>query len=121
MQDDRKDLGQRGEAAAISFLQNREFHILETNYQTKMAEIDIIAKDKNCICFIEVKTRRSLKKGLPRESVNYSKQKKIILGATLYLKEKKQMNSKVRFDVVEVLEKKGVFNINLIQNAFQSL
>ncbi|MBU8912085.1 MAG: YraN family protein [Desulfobacterales bacterium] len=119
MPDDRKNLGHRGETAAISFLQTRGFTILEVNYRTKSAEIDIIAKDKNCICFVEVKTRRSLKKGLPRESVNYSKQKKIILGASFYLKEKKQMNSRVRFDVVEVLEKNGAFDINLIKNAFQ--
>jgi len=120
MKDDRKILGQRGETAAISFLQTRGFTILETNYRTKPAEIDIIAKDKDFLCFIEVKTRRSLKKGLPKESVNYSKQKKIIMGATFYLKEKKQMNSRIRFDVIEVLEKKGCFDINLIKNAFQA-
>jgi putative endonuclease len=120
MKDDRKALGQQGETAAISFLQARGFTILETNYRTKFAEIDIIATDKNFLCFIEVKTRRSLKKGLPRESVTYSKQKKIILGATFYLKEKKQLNSRIRFDVVEVLEKNGMFNIYLIKNAFQN-
>ncbi|MBT7260412.1 MAG: YraN family protein, partial [Desulfobacula sp.] len=90
-----------------------------TNYRTKIAEIDIIAKDRDCLCFIEVKTRRSLKKGLPKESITRSKQKKIILGACFYLKEKKQENSRVRFDVVEVIEKKGCFDINLIKNAFQ--
>jgi len=118
MPDDRKNLGHRGETAAISFLITQGFVILETNYKTKIAEIDIIAKDRDCICFIEVKTRRSLKKGLPRESITYSKQKKIILGASIYLKEKKQMNSRVRFDVIEVLEKNGSFDINLIKNAF---
>jgi len=120
MADDRKNLGHRGETAAISFLKTKGFTILETNYKTKIAEIDIIAKDKDCLCFIEVKTRRSLRKGLPKESVNYSKQKKIIMGTSFYLKEKKQMNSKVRFDVIEVLEKNGSFHINLIKNAFQA-
>ena len=120
MTDDRKNLGRLGETAAITFLQAKGFTILETNYRTKSAEIDIIAKDKNFLCFIEVKTRRSLKKGLPKESVNCSKQKKIITGATFYLKEKKQMNSRIRFDVIEVLEKKGRFDINLFNNAFQA-
>ncbi|RLC00565.1 MAG: YraN family protein [Deltaproteobacteria bacterium] len=120
MPDDRKDLGLRGETAAASFLQTHGFTILETNYRTKPAEIDIIAKDKDFLCFIEVKTRRSIKKGLPRESVNHSKQKKIILGATFYLKEKKLYDSRIRFDVIEVLEKKGTFDINLIKNAFQA-
>ena len=120
MPDDRTNLGHRGETAAISFLQTQGFTILEANYRTKLAEVDIIAKDNDFLCFIEVKTRRSLKKGLPRESVNYSKQKKIILGASFYLKEKKQINSKVRFDVVEVLEKNGTLHIHLIKNAFQA-
>jgi putative endonuclease len=120
MPDDRKALGQNGEKAAISFLKTKGFTILETNYRTKPAEIDIIAKDNEFICFIEVKTRQSLKMGLPRESVNYSKQKKIILGASFYLKEKKLMNSKVRFDVVEVYKKSNRFDINIIENAFQA-
>jgi putative endonuclease len=119
MTDDRKNLGHRGEKAALSFIQTRGFTILETNYRTKIAEIDIIAKDRDCLCFIEVKTRRSLKKGLPKESITYSKQKKIILGDSFYLKEKKLFNSRMRFDVIEVIEKNGSFDIHLIKNAFQ--
>lgn len=120
MSNDKITLGQNGETAAVSYLQTLGFLILETNYRTKPAEIDIIAKDEDCICFIEVKTRRSTKKGLPKESVNYSKQQKIILGASLYLKEKKILNSKIRFDVVEAFEKDGQLNINLIKHAFQA-
>jgi putative endonuclease len=120
MSNDRKRLGHQGESAALSFLQTHGFTIIETNYRTKMAEIDIIAQDNDCICFIEVKARRSIKKGLPKESVTRSKQKKIILGASYYLKQKKQMNSRVRFDVVEVYMLNGKININLIKNAFQA-
>ncbi len=119
MVNEKQTLVQQGERAAISFLKTRGFIILETNYRTKPAEIDIIAKDNDCICFIEVKTRRSLKKGLPKESVNYSKQKKIITGAMFYLKANKLMESKVRFDVIEILEKNGNFTVNLIKHAFQ--
>lgn len=118
MPGDPKTLGHRGETAARSFLQTRGFSILETNYQTKTAEIDIIAKEGDCICFVEVKTRTSLKKGLPKEAITLSKQKKIIIGASIYLKAKNQMNSRVRFDVIEVLEKNGCFDIHLIKNAF---
>ena len=120
MVNDKQTLGQQGETAAISFLKDKGFTILETNYRTKPAELDIIAKDDNCICFIEVKTRRSIKKGLPRESVNYSKQKKIITGAMFYLKKNRLLESKVRFDVIEILEKNGNFTVNLIKHAFQT-
>jgi len=118
--DERKKLGNRGETVALSFLQTRGYTILETNYRTSFAEIDIIAKDRDCFCFIEVKTRHSIKKGLPKEAVTYTKQKKIILGASFYLKDKNQMNSRVRFDVVEIMEDKGHFDVNLIKNAFQA-
>ena len=120
MQDNRKILGHHGEMAALSFLKSIGFKILETNYRTKISEIDIIADDHNVICFIEVKTRRNLKKGLPKESVTYSKQKKIILGATYFLKKKKLFNSNIRFDVAEVYKKNAHFEVNLIKNAFQA-
>ncbi|MBU1342026.1 MAG: YraN family protein [Proteobacteria bacterium] len=120
MPDDKKNLGHHGETAAAFFLKSKGFTILETNYRTKPAEIDIIARDDDTICFIEVKTRGSLKKGLPKESVTVSKQKKILLGACFYLKQKKWENSRIRFDVVEVYKKQDGFDINLIKNAFQA-
>jgi len=118
MPDDRKSLGRHGEFSAVSFLQAGGFKILETNFRTKAAEIDIIAKDHETLCFIEVKTRRSIKKGLPRESVTPAKQNKIIMGASFYLKKNRLLESKIRFDVMEVFEKAGCFEFNLIKNAF---
>jgi putative endonuclease len=118
--DPRKTLGKKGEAAAQAFLQTQGFAILETNFRTKPAEIDIIAQENNCICFIEVKTRQSLKKGLPRESITPAKQKKIILGACLYLKKNNRLSEQIRFDVVEVYMDNGKFDINFIKNAFQA-
>ncbi len=120
MPNDQTALGHEGEKAAVSFLKDHGFNILEKNYRTKPAEIDIIAREKDCLCFIEVKTRASIRKGLPKESVTWSKQKKIILGATYYLKKTNQLNSKIRFDVVEVFKNNDTIEINLIKNAFQS-
>ena len=85
-----------------------------------IAAASIIAKDHETLCFIEVKTRSSIKKGLPKESVTPSKQNKIILGASFYLKKNRMLESRIRFDVIEVFEKKGRFEFNLIKNAFQA-
>ncbi len=120
MKDDRKSLGHLGETAAITYLKKQRIKILETNFRTKFSEIDIIARDGDTTCFIEVKTRRSLKKGMPKESVTLSKQKKIILGATQYLKDKNLLNHRIRFDVVEVLQENDKLSINLIKHAFQT-
>ncbi len=121
MKDDRKSLGHLGETFAISFLKKQRIKILETNFRTKFSEIDIIAKDSDTICFVEVKTRRSLKKGLPREAVTPSKQKKIILGGTQYLKNKNLLNHRIRFDVIEVHQENDTLSINLIKHAFQTV
>jgi len=117
---DNIQLGTAGEAAAVQYLESCGFKIIETDFRTKQAQIDIIAEDQDFVCFIEVKTRRSLKKGLPRESVNLKKQKKIVQGALFYIKNRKLGDSRIRFDVVEVFYTgNSGFDFNLIKNAFQ--
>ena len=113
-----KQLGAAGEAAAADFLTALGYTILEKNFQTKSFEIDIIAKDPDFLCFVEVKTRSGLKKGLPRESITPAKQHKIVMGAQFYLKQQQLTNQRVRFDVVEVLMTGKVPQFNLIKNAF---
>ncbi|MDD9300837.1 MAG: YraN family protein [Desulfobacter sp.] len=116
-----QELGHRGEAAACKFLESSGLTILKKNYRTQRFEIDIIAKENDTLCFVEVKTRTSLKKGLPRESVGHAKQLKIIMGASYYLKANKLTRQGVRFDVVEVFYAKDdpdAPQINLIRNAF---
>ncbi len=114
-----KQLGRTGEKAAARFLKSRGYSLVEVNYQTRHFEIDIIAKDADTLCFIEVKTRSNLKKGLPREAILPAKQQKIIMGASFYLKKNNLFNQRVRFDVVEVLYSGDTPQITLIPNAFQ--
>ncbi|MGM0655267.1 MAG: YraN family protein [Thermodesulfobacteriota bacterium] len=117
-----KQLGKKGELAARQFLLSRGYKVLASNYSTPQFEIDIIAKDDDTLCFVEVKTRTGLKKGLPREGVTPAKQKKIIMGAQYYLSLNKITNTRVRFDVVEVLYKDSshtACEMTVIPNAFQ--
>ncbi len=112
--------GQRAEDAAVLFLEDKGYLILDRNYRTKFAEIDIIAKQGDFLVFIEVKARRNTKKGLPKEAVGFAKQKKISLAAGYYLRKKKLFNTRVRFDVVAILEENNEIKIELIDNAFQA-
>ncbi len=117
-----RQLGKKGELAARRFLLSRGYKVLESNFSTPQFEIDIIAKDFDTLCFIEVKTRTGVKKGLPREGVTTAKQKKIIMGAQYYLSLNKITNTRLRFDVVEVLYKNSshtACDITVIPNAFQ--
>ncbi len=116
---DRISLGKRGESWAVSELENKNYKILARNYRTRLGEIDIIAKDKDTICFVEVKTRSSDLRGLPAESVSFSKKRQIAKAALGYLKENRLLNHKARFDVVSVDCSEGVPKIELLKDAFE--
>ncbi|MCX5702353.1 MAG: YraN family protein [Candidatus Omnitrophica bacterium] len=112
-------LGELGEGVAVQLLKEQGYKIWKRNYKTKLGEIDIIAKDKDTVCFIEVKTRHSDKFGSPEESISESKQKKIARVALLFLKEMNLLDKKARFDVVSVVYSKGEPQLDLIKNAFE--
>ncbi len=111
-------LGQRGEDLAAVYLQKKGYKIIQRNYKTQIGEIDIIARDRDVLVFIEVKTRESLEYGQPFESVNKNKRRKIANVAMLYLKRLKDIPP-CRFDVVSVYYEQGRAEFNLIQDAFE--
>ena len=114
-------IGPAGEEEAAVFLENKGYKILERNYRKRMGEIDIIAQDKNTLCFIEVKTRRSDALGSPVEAVTKQKQRQIIKLSLYYLKENNIIDPQVRFDVVTIDKTSASGSrINLIQNAFDA-
>lgn len=113
------DLGKRGELAAADFLKKNGYRILYKNYKSKLGEIDIIAKDKDSICFVEVKTRSSDKFGLPQEALSSFKQRQIAKAALNFLKENNLLDKQARFDVISLLYSGESPKIDLIKNAFE--
>ena len=110
--------GQYGQRYAVNFLRKKGMTLKESNFRVSRGEIDLIMRDGDYIVFVEVKYRRSLKYGLPREAVDFRKQKQIKKTAMYYVYRKQLHNQDFRFDVVELLEsEKGLF-INHIENAF---
>ena len=114
-------LGKQGEELALKFLRKKGYKILESNYKTKLGEIDIIATDKDAVCFVEVKLRNSLRFGLPQEAVSVVKQRQISKAALQFLKINNLLDKKARFDIVSIINdpQTQVSNIDLIQNAFE--
>lgn len=85
-----KEKGNLGENIACNFLKKKGYAIIETNYQKRIGEIDIIARKKDSLHFIEVKTRSESSLaifGLPQDAVNKKKKRKIIGTALYYLQE----------------------------------
>lgn len=108
-------LGKVGEDEAANFLKKKGYKVLERNWRLpKFGEIDIIAKDKGIICFIEVKRRTSSLFGHPYEAVNKKKQFKLSSLALSYLKSKNLMQHRARFDIISISNDE----ISLFANAF---
>jgi len=93
--------GNEGENRAIYYLEKKGYQVLEKNYRFKRAEIDIIVSKENVLVFVEVKTRRTLKFGLPEESVNSKKSKNVIAAAENYIHET-GWEKDIRFDVISI-------------------
>ncbi|MEG2014577.1 MAG: YraN family protein [Clostridia bacterium] len=108
-------MGAEGEHKSTIYLKKQHYKILKTNYFSKIGEIDIIAKDKDILVFVEVKSRADDSFGMPAEAVTKRKQHMIIGSAKLYCIEKGIVNTQIRFDVIEILEGK----INHIIDAFR--
>ena len=108
-------MGRRGEDLAAEYLQSEGYTIIDRNYSCKIGEIDIIASDGEFVAFIEVKSRADVSFGLPREAVDWRKQRTIVKVAQYWLYKNKRTGIPVRFDVVEIL----AGSVNHIKDAFR--
>jgi putative endonuclease len=114
-----KFLGSKAEQIACDFLLKHGFEIIEKNVTFNFGEIDIVAKDKNILCFIEVKSKNSNDFGAPETQVTYTKQQKLIKLAGFYLKKHYPYNPPIcRFDIIAILGYDDESKINHIKNAF---
>lgn len=110
--------GKTGEKLARRYLENKGYLIRESNYKKPTGEIDLILEDKETVIFVEVKYRKNLDFGYPREAVTTGKQKRILKTALWYIKEKKLDNYGFRFDVIEIYFDQDEQRINHFEHAF---
>ena len=108
-------LGQTGEDLACYYLSNLGYEIIQRNFRYRKGEIDIIAKDKDEVVFIEVKTRSSGDYGEPAEAVTARKKKHIFRTAQLFLKINNIEDAYTRFDVIEIYFYKNKYYIHHIK------
>jgi len=113
-------LGKKGEDLACSFLERHGYRILAKNYKTKLGEIDIIGDNKDCICFIEVRSAGNKRFGSPVHTINRTKQNQIIKAALSYVKKHGLEDKNSRFDVVCIEDINSASpRIELIKDAFE--
>lgn len=99
-----RETGRLAENLATKALIEKGYHVLEVNFQNRFGEIDIIARDKDILVFVEVKAKKGAEFGLPEEMISPYKLKKVKNMATIYLKGE---SLPCRIDVVAVVLSKG--------------
>ena len=115
-------LGRWGESLAADYLQKRRYTIVAANYRCRLGEIDLIAENRKCLVFVEVKLRKSAKFAQAMEFVDAKKQEKLKQAAMLYLSQH-ETEKQTRFDVIEVYAPEGLDTkkpkITHLEDAFQ--
>lgn len=111
------DTGNYGEDLACRYLKQLGYQILERNFRIRGGEVDIVAKDKDYLVFVEVKARFNHKYGTPLESITPWKIKALIKTALFYVVKHKWGNKPYRIDVVSIdLIDKENPKIELVKN-----
>lgn len=112
-------LGRRGERLARCLLQVLGLDVLDRNYRGKHGEIDVVARDGDVLCFVEVKTRHRAWAARPAAAVHRAKQRRLVRTAHQYLRELGHPALRYRFDIVEVLLNRWqARDIRYYRNAF---
>lgn len=111
--------GELGERAAKKQLRRQGLKFLTANFRSPRGEIDLVCRDRDCLVFVEVKTRSSEEWTRPAAAVDKERRQRLTRAALDYLRLLKNPKVKVRFDIVEVLLQDGaVREIRHLPNTF---
>jgi putative endonuclease len=116
---ERLELGMRGEQLAEEKLKALGYKIVERNYRCPFGEVDLIARHRNTLVFVEIKTRRGRSLGYAKEAVNAGKQRRLSKTALAYMKANAAFDSRARFDVVAVSLVNGPPEVEIVTDAFE--
>ncbi|MEX0728506.1 MAG: YraN family protein [Planctomycetaceae bacterium] len=116
----RKLLGNDGEQYAANFLKKLGYRIIAKQARTHFGEIDLVALDGDVLVFVEVKTRRTNRAGMPEEAVTDAKRNHLTRAALAWLKQHQSLDRRSRFDVISLLwqEDSQPPEIRHLMNAF---
>ncbi|PKQ45641.1 YraN family protein [Confluentibacter flavum] len=111
------ELGTKGEQLAVDFLIKNGYDIMERNYRFNKAEVDIIARQKDILAIIEVKTRSTIDFGNPQNFVKPRQIQQFVKAVDQYVTVN-QLDVEVRFDIIAIIKDGKGFKIEHLENAF---
>lgn len=109
--------GKRGEKIALQHLLRRGLRLRERNWRCGHLELDLVMEDDSRIHIIEVRSRTAPYLISPLESVDRTKQRKIIRAASAYVK-RYRIRKEVVFDIVSITYFEDKYNIEYYEGAF---
>jgi putative endonuclease len=110
--------GKIGEDDAVSWLERQGYKVVERNVVNHAGEIDLVAREGETLCFVEIKARASGAYGLAIEAVDFRKQRRISRAASLYLAMKGPRDAPCRFDVLGLDKQGDGWRYTLVRDAF---
>jgi len=110
-------LGKKGEQLAVDFLLKNGYDIVERNYRFDKAEVDIIAKQKDTLAIVEVKTRSTIDFGNPQDFVKPKQIQRLVKAVDEYVTTN-DLDVEVRFDIIAIVKEGKGFSIEHLENAF---
>ena len=117
---DKKEFGQKGEAAAARYYLDRGCRLLDHGYRTRMGDLDLVLEEGDTVVVAEVKSRAAGSLVPAAQAVDTAKQRRLILAAQSFLQQQELADRPVRFDVVEVSPAAGGgLLVHCIKNAFE--
>ncbi len=121
MKPDRRAAGAGWELAARRHLESAGLRLLAANQHYRMGELDLVMRDDEVVVFVEVRYRRSAGFGGSAPSVDFVKQRKLVLAAQCFLAEHADLaRAPCRFDVVAVDGDAEAPRVDWIRNAFDA-
>ncbi len=116
----KQKIGEKGEALACRYLQKQGWTVIFRNYRTPFGELDIIARKRDMLAFVEVKTRTSSDYGWPSQAVDSKKQRRLWLSAQFFLKRNPGLSDlAMQMDIIEILIREGLPYLRHLENAFR--
>ena len=115
-------LGAWGEALAAEYLRKKRYEVVACGWRCRFGEIDLIVKNKKYLAFVEVKLRKSGRFAAAMEYVDWRKQDRLRITASMYLSQN-ETKLQPRFDVIEIYAPQGMDTANPeiihLEDAFQ--
>ncbi|MGE0681562.1 MAG: YraN family protein [Candidatus Binatia bacterium] len=116
---EKRDLGRQGEQTAEQFLRERGYEIVTRNYRCTYGEIDLVARSRATLVFVEVRTQSGPTFGDPLESITQRKQRQIAKAALHYVVRQQVENQPLRFDVIGIFWNNSPPQIVHVKGAFE--